>query len=199
MFYSLTGKIIYKDASCFAIECGGVGFRCAATLKTLQDLPQTGAECTVFTYLNVREDALELFGFSTVAELDCYKMITSVSGVGPKVGIGILSALSAEQLTAAISSADIKTITVAPGVGPKLAQRIVLELKDKVGVGTATPGVEVGGGVQISSTNINEALSALIALGYNQALATKALHGLAADLTVEDLIKTGLQNLAKGV
>lgn len=197
MYYSLTGKIVFKDVSFFAIECSGVGYKCAATLKTLQDLPSLGAEFTVFTHLNVREDALELFGFSTTSELECYKMITSVSGVGPKVGIAILSALSAEQLTAAISSADVKVITSAPGVGPKLAQRIILELKDKIGVGVVER-LEMGDGAQAYSTNTNEALSALVALGYNSSVANKALQGLDGGLAVEELIKIGLQNLAKG-
>ena len=133
MFYSLTGKLIFKDEQSIAISCGGVGFKCQTTRSTLSALAlKKDEEITVFTHLNVREDALDLFGFLTENELDAFKMLITVSGVGPKAALAILSELSSEQIAMCVSSSDYKTLTRASGVGPKLAQRIVLELKDKI-------------------------------------------------------------------
>ena len=132
MFYSITGEILYTDEKSVAVDCNGVGFLCSATFNTLRQLGPIGSRVTLFTYLNVRDDALTLFGFFDKEELNCYKLLTSVTGVGPKVGIAILSQLSPAKLALSIATGDIKTITGAPGVGPKIAQRLVLELKDKM-------------------------------------------------------------------
>ena len=132
MFYSLTGKIVYADASAVAIECGGVAFHVSTSLNTLQKIARLGDTATVYTYLSVREDAIELYGFSDQTELEYFKMLIGVSGVGPKAAIAILSTFTPEDVSFSIASGDAKRITSAPGVGPKLAQRIVLELKDKM-------------------------------------------------------------------
>ncbi|HIZ16222.1 MAG TPA: Holliday junction branch migration protein RuvA [Firmicutes bacterium] len=196
MFYSLTGTLILKDTSIAVIDCGGVAFRCYTTLNTIKELPQPGETVTLYTYLNVKEDALDLYGFYTSAELDIYKILIGVNGVGPKVGIAILSAFTPDRLSLIISSGDSKSLTQAGGVGPKLAQRIVLELKDKVSGSTAGEGLSdlavsaQGGGA------VSEAINALTSLGYTHNEATNALAGVNSDLSVEELIKTALKNLA---
>lgn len=118
MFYSVRGKLIHTTTSCAVVECGGVGFNCQTTMNTLKQI-KLGSEVTLFTYLNVREDALELFGFATKTELETFKTLISVSGVGPKAGLAVLSELSPEQVAMAIATDDIKTITRAQGIGKK--------------------------------------------------------------------------------
>ena len=132
MFYRLRGTLIHTEPGAAVIECGGVGFRCLTTMNTLRALPPLGEEVILYTHLNVREDALDLFGFATEAERACFRTLTAVSGVGTKVGLSILSSIAPEQLAVSIGCGDYRALTRAPGVGPKLAQRIVLELKDKV-------------------------------------------------------------------
>ena len=126
MFYSITGKVVYTDESSVALDCNGVAFRLYTTLNTLKKCAPLGQEQTLFTHLNVREDALDLFGFADKGELDCFKMLTGVSGVGPKAGLAILSQLTPDMLAVSVAGGDVKAITAAQGVGPKIAQRIVL-------------------------------------------------------------------------
>ena len=132
MFYSLTGKLVHMEPGVVAIECGGVAFKCFTSMNTQKNMPRIGETATVYTHLNVREDALDLYGFSTKSELNCYKMLTTISGVGPKAALSILSEMTPEGVAMAAASGDSKKFTKASGVGPKLAQRIVLELKDRV-------------------------------------------------------------------
>ena len=136
MYYSLRGTLIAADGRSAAVECGGVGYLCTVSAQTYSQLPEPGEEVLLYTHLSVREDAMELYGFSTQVERSCFRMLTQVSGVGAKVAIAILSSLTADQVAFAIMAGDSKALTAAPGVGPKLAQRIVLELKDKFGKGT---------------------------------------------------------------
>ena len=138
MFYSVRGKLIHTTTACAVVECCGVGYNCQTTMNTLKQI-KLGSEVMLYTYLNVREDAMDLFGFATKTELETFKTLISVSGVGPKAGLSILSELSPEQVAMAIATDDIKTITRAQGVGKKLAQRVILELKDKLAksLGTA--------------------------------------------------------------
>ena len=153
MLYSVRGKLIHTTASCAVVECGGVGFNCQTTLNTLRTL-KLGSEVTLFTYMNVREDAIELFGFATKTELDTFKTLISVSGVGPKAGLSVLSELSPEQVAMAIATDDVKTITRAQGIGKKIAQRIVLELKDKLSKAAKTDDgfANVGAGAASAAT-----------------------------------------------
>ena len=134
MIYSLDGTLTYFDQNFAVVSCGGVGFKCFTTLTTLQSLPGVGKPVQLYTYLSVREDALDLYGFATTAELDCFKLLISVNGVGPKAALAILSELSADRLAVCIAGGDAKSLTRAPGIGKKIAERIVLELKDKMGV-----------------------------------------------------------------
>ena len=197
MLYSLRGKLIHAEPRVAVIECGGVGFRCQITMTTARALPALGAEATLYTIMNVREDAIELFGFAEQAELECFKQLTSVTGVGPKAGLAILSELSPERVALAAASGDYKALTRAQGVGPKLAQRIVLELKDKVEqqdvsvpVGTGAPAAPVVGDAQ------REAQAALQALGYTSAEAARAIN-LVRDQadTVDALIMLALRQI----
>ena len=194
MFYSLRGKLIYKSENEIAIECAGVGYRCFVTMNTIANLPDEGNEVMVYTHLNVREDAMDLFGFSGKEELNCFKMLTSVSGVGAKMGIAILSSLSPNQIATAIASEDYKTLTVAPGVGNKLAQRIVLELRDKIGKVSESMVGSLGNiKIVAKSSNVQNAAEALSVLGYSQGEAMRILSTLDENLKVEELIKGALK------
>ena len=198
MIASLHGTLIYSDNASIIVECGGVGLKALATTSTLNRLPQKGEEVFVHTYMAVREDAIELFAFSDADELDTFKMLISVSGVGAKMGIALLSELSASQIVLAISSNDSKTLTRANGVGPKLAQRIVLELKDKVG---SLGGEELEPNTPVKNTKTltaaGEAVEALISLGYTKGEASLAVSRLDEGLSSEELIKQALKALAR--
>lgn len=199
MFYSLTGKIIYKDEQTVAISCGGVGFKCFTTRNSLAKLSLQSGEATVFTYLNVREDALDLFGFATNDELDAFKLLISVSGVGPKAALAILSELTPDAFAVAVASGDAKAITAANGVGPKLAQRVIMELKDKIAnvgfISEESSSVSSAVNTANSMSNTAEAIAALTALGYSQTEASVAVSKLSPSLSVEELIKGALKNM----
>lgn len=203
MFYSLHGKLIHAEPGFVAIECSGVGFKCLTTLNTQRTMPPVGEEVTLYTYLNVREDALDLFGFATLAEQSCFKMLTSVSGVGPKVGLAILSELAPEQVAVAVASGDIKTLTRASGVGKKLAQRISLELRDKV-KGIDFGNSEISGKVQVAGTvsassNASQAVNALAVLGYSPSDAAAVVGKFDSSLSVEELIRLSLKAMASNL
>jgi len=196
MFYSLTGTVVHIDESMLALDCNGVAFACAATANTLRDL-RTGMTTTLFTHMNVREDALELFGFGTKAELACFRQLIGVTGVGPKAALAVLSAFTPEQLGYFVAAGDVKSITRAQGVGKKLAERIALELKDKLQPYGGNAGAKLGGAAfDAIVLPDNEALAALLALGYQQAEAMLALKGLDEALSTQDKIRLALKNLA---
>lgn len=202
MFYSLTGKIVYSDQQCVAIECGGVAFKCTVSFNTLKQLDLKGGSAKLFTHLAVREDAMELFGFADEQELDFFKLLIGVSGVGPKVAIAVLSAFAPSSLALCIASGDVKSLSKAQGVGAKTAQRIVLELKDKVTkiAPSKITSSEFSSGVPSFGTgNISEAISALAALGFAQSEAARVLSGLDGTLSVEELVKQGLKLLSRGI
>lgn len=196
MISSLNGKLIYKDNSFAVVECGGVGFRCSITKNTLSKLPSNGSDVFLHTYLSVREDALDLYGFFGSDELNAFKLITSVNGVGAKIGIAILSEFTPENLSMYIAAGDAKMLTRASGVGIKLAQRIVLELRDKVAVGTVSANVTGVSGSAASVGNTGEAVAALVSLGYSQGEAASAVSRLDGSMGVEDMIKAALKTLA---
>lgn len=200
MFYSLTGNVVYKGLTEFAVECGGVAFRLQSSFATLSEVIP-GEKITVYTYLNVREDALDLFGFKSEYELDWFKMLITVNGVGPKAALAILSELSPDRLALCISASDAKAITKAQGVGPKLAQRIILDLKDKVkGIAAVSEGSADMGAVSAAGDmpNTSEAIAALTMLGYTQSDAAVAVSKLDSSLSTENLIKGALKLLSLG-
>ena len=200
MIASVRGKLIYTDTACAVVECGGVGYKCFVTKNTLYNLPQKGEEVFLHTFLVVREDAMDLYGFRDIEELDAFKLVTSVNGVGAKMGLALLSEFTASQLTLYVASGDYKALTAASGVGPKLAQRIVLELKDKVGSLQSgdTLVIKAVGNATVNS-NTKEAVSALVSLGYTQSEASLAVGKLDPALSTEDLIKQALKTLARGI
>ena len=199
MFYSVRGKLIHTTTTCAVVECGGVGYNCQTTMNTLKQI-KLGSEVMLFTFLNVREDAMELFGFATKTELETFKTLISVSGVGPKAGLSILSELSPEQVAMAIATDDIKTITRAQGVGKKLAQRVILELKDKLAksLGTAD-GIPVASAAAAAtvSGNVPKAIEALGVLGYTPADVSHVLATLDSSLPVEQLIAMTLRQMGR--
>ena len=199
MLYSVRGKLIQTTATCAVVECGGVGFLCQTTLNTLKTLKH-GSEVMLYTYLNVREDAMELFGFATKTELDTFKTLISVSGVGPKAGLALLSELSPEQVAMAIATDDVKTITRAQGIGKKIAQRIVLELKDKLAKAAATDsGVAAVSATAVSAAggNVSKAIEALGVLGYAPAEVSPVLAQFDGNLPVEQLIAMTLRQMGR--
>lgn len=181
------------------VECGGVGYNCQTTVNTLKKL-RLGDETALYTYLNVREDAMELFGFATKTELETFKTLIGVSGVGPKAGLAILSELNPEQVAMAIATDDIKTITRAQGIGKKIAQRIVLELKDKLSKSLSSDDSfqsVAGGAVNASTGNIPKAIEALSVFGYSPADVSPVLSKLDSSLPVEQLIAITLKEMGR--
>lgn len=196
MIYSVRGKLIHADPKLAVVECGGVGLACQITINTAKQLPSIGNEVMLYTMMNVREDAIELFGFAQQEELSSFKMLTTVSGVGPKVGIAILSELTPERVALAVSAGDHKALTKASGVGPKLAQRIVLELKDKFAL-PASGGVEMPqAGPASAAGNAAQAVSALTVLGFSAGEAAAAVGKLDSAQPVEALVRGALRLLA---
>ena len=201
MLYSVRGTLIHREMNLAVVECGGVGYQCFITLNTARQLPQIGQEVMLYTILNVREDAVELFGFADNNELVCFKMLTGVNGVGPKAGLSILSELSPDRVVLAVASGDFKALTRAQGVGPKLAQRIVLELKDKVGLPTTDAGMMTAGGTPVggvnASGNAEQAVGALTMLGFNASEASAVVAKLDGDLPVEEMVRQALRALGR--
>ncbi|MBQ3602773.1 MAG: Holliday junction branch migration protein RuvA [Clostridia bacterium] len=197
MFYSLTGTVVHTDETSVAVSCGGVAFRCYASFNTLRKIGSTGETVTIYTYLSVREDALDLFGFADTAELDCFKILISVSGVGPKAALAILSQLTSDKLALAVASGDVKAITAAQGVGPKIAQRIIAELKEKLApFATGAAAVEIAEvSAAVSTGSGNDAIEALMSWGYSRTQASVAVGKLNPGLSTEELIVQALQIL----
>lgn len=195
MIYSVRGKLIHTENSAAVVECGGVGYLCQTTYNTLRTL-KLNTEVTLYTYLNVREDAVDLFGFATQSELATFKTLISVSGVGPKAGLSVLSELTAEQVAMAIATDDIKTITRAQGIGKKIAQRIILELKDKLAKSeqARTGSAQVP---QVAGGNVPKAIEALGVLGYTPADVSPVLAQFDASLPVEQLIAMTLKQMGR--
>lgn len=197
MFYSLTGKVTVIEESFVALECSGVAFQCMTTLNTISKIGRAGETVTLYTHLNVREDALDLFGFYTREELACFRELISVSGVGPKAALSILSLLSPDKLALCISSGDVKTITKAQGVGPKLAQRVVLELKGRLSSQLSPTSAAAAEGIAAaaSSGSAAEAIEALVMLGYSRSEAAAGISKLDSSLPVEELVRLALKSL----
>lgn len=199
MIYSLRGTITVKEPGFAVIECGGVGYGCKTSFNTLSALGSIGSDAMLYTYLYVREDVVELFGFATLQELNCFKLLISVSGVGPKAASTILSDVSPEQFAFIIASGDSKAFTKIKGIGAKTAQRIVLELKDKISSDNAA-GTISGSSYEFTSlsssaisTSVSEALEALMVLGYSQSEIAPIVGKLDPQLGTQELIKETLR------
>ena len=201
MLYSLTGKFVAAESNFVVIDCGGVGFRCFTSLSTMSRLPRQGSTVTLYTYMSVTENAITLFGFSQKTELNCFRMLISVSGIGPKAAISILSTLTPEDVAIAVGSGDYKAITRANGIGPKIAQRVVLELKDKFkSMGApADPPAGAKGGVSSPAGHSAAAINALMVLGCQSSEAAKLVAGIDQSLPTEEIIRLALVEMAKGM
>ena len=175
MIYSLNGKLIHNDAQSAVIECGGVGYKCTVTSQTLGALPPLGDNARLFTYMSIREDAVDLFGFASEDELSAFKLLITVNGVGPKAAIAILSELSPSKLALAITTSDSKALTRAQGVGNKIAQRIVLELKDKFSAPASVDNDTATDIAEYNADNGSQAVGVLVNLGYSQSEAQSAV------------------------
>lgn len=202
MFYYVNGTVAHLGPYLAVIDCGGVGYACRTTNTTLSRLKK-GESARLYTYLNVREDAMELYGFATQEELNLFEQLISVSGVGPKAALSILSASTPANLALSIITGDEKALTCAPGIGKKIAQRVILELKDKLAKGQtlAMDGESYGGtGVTVIPENkASEAAAALAVLGYSQGEISLALKGIDVEaLTLEEIIKQALKKMVKG-
>jgi Holliday junction DNA helicase RuvA len=185
----LTGRVAGKTATAALIDVGGVGFRLSMSTRSLSSLPAVGDGVTVHTYLNVREDELTLFGFENEDERSLFETLIGVTGVGPKVALAVLSALSPDSLRSAVASDDIAVLSSVPGVGKKLAQRLALELKDKLDL----PDLAVGRADR--SAAAGEARDALVSMGFTTLEAAAALRGLEDGATAEQMLKAALKAL----
>lgn len=198
MIYNVKGTVTYTDTSFVVVEVGGVGFKCFTSTNTLKSLPTDKKEVNLYTYLSVREDAMDLFGFLTMEELDAFKLLITVSGIGPKAAVAILSVLSPDRLAIAISSGDVKSIQMAQGVGKKTAERVVLELKDKmVGIGSPqTSQISQNIISAASSSNAQEAVEVLVSLGFSQSDVAMVVGAMDKSLSVDDMVRLGLKQLS---
>lgn len=200
MFYYLDGTVAEILPYLAVIDCGGVGYACKTTNNTLSSLKK-GQRKKLYTYLNVAESVFELYGFATQSELNSFKLLIGVSGVGPKAALAILSSGTPETLAMAIVTGDEKALTAAPGVGKKIAQRIILELKDKMAKETARE-LDFSGGKgapapAVFGNKAAEAAQALAVLGYSSQEVSVALRGLDMNQPLEEIVRQGLKRMAK--
>ena len=202
MIYCLTGKIVKKSMNAVVLSCGGIGYYAQCPASVAGALPGVGKEATIYTVMSITENDVSLYGFATEQQQACFEMLTAVSGVGPKVGLAILSVMEPDRVALAISAGDHKAFKAASGVGPKLAQRIVLELKDKVAKGFVD-GISLedvaGASAQTpAAQSSSQAIAALVSLGYSQSEAALAVSKIDATLPVEEIIKLALRGMAAG-
>ena len=199
MFYYLNGTVAEITAGLAVIDCGGVGYACATTNYTLSQLKK-GERARLYTYLHVREDIFELYGFASQQELNSFKMLIGVSGVGPKAALAILSATTPQNLALSIVTEDEKALTAAQGIGKKIAQRIILELKDKLAKEQSSFTVQGGGAAPkpLGGSKSGEAAAALAVLGYGSQEISTALKGIDMDaLPLEEIIRQALKKMVK--
>ena len=202
MYAYIKGELAEKNIDHIVVEAGGIGYLIYVPSQSIDYLPDEGDQIKVYTYLYIREDAMVLYGFLTKDDLEIFKMLITVSGIGPKGGLGILSTLSADDLRFAILSGDSKTISKAPGIGAKTAQRVIIDLKDKMSLEEAFEKKldNNADGVQktLNSSIKNDAVLALSALGYSSAESLKAVSkvDITDDMDVEDVLKLALKNMS---
>ena len=202
LFYYLNGTIAAMEGNLAVVDCGGVGYACYTTSYTQSQL-RVGQPQKLYTYCSIREDAFDIFGFATKEERSCFERLLSVSGVGPKAALAILSSTTPDRFTLAVVTGDEKALTAAPGIGKKLAQRIILELKDKLAKESAATGLDFSGSSGAVSTaaftnKATEAAQALAVLGYTSAEVAQALKGVDVEnLPLEEIIRQSLKKMVK--
>ena len=205
MFYYIAGKLAHLTPTTAVVDAGGVGYKMTISQNTFETLPHTGdtPSAKLYTYMSVREDGVELYGFASEAELSSFKMLLGVSGVGPKAAISILSLLTPEKFALAVCTDDKKTIAKANGIGPKTAARIILELQDKLLKQTPPEQAQAAISTAMTSSGtskgkLSEAQDALSVLGYSRSEALSALQGLdVSAMEIEDIIRAALKKLMK--
>jgi holliday junction DNA helicase RuvA len=200
MYSYLQGKLVTKSPTEIVIDVNGVGYLLNISLSTYEKIDSTSPQVKIFTYLHVREDALQLFGFATESEREMFKLLISVSGIGPKIAQGVLSGMNTDELKTSIQTSNINALTSVQGIGRKTAERLVVELRDKIGKGE----IEIIDRTFTSSQlkQRDDALNALLSLGYHRSIAEQALRQVlkdsqGKDLPVEELIKQALRHTAK--
>ncbi len=201
MFYYIKGELVMTDPQTAVIDCGGVGYKLTVSANTLSHLTRIGEKVCLYTHFYVREEIVELLGFYSEAELAAFKLLISVSGIGPKAAMAVLSVMTPEKFALAVSTGDAKAIAKAQGVGSKTAARVVLELKDKIAktFGTASMDGDDEGGFQIETAptgTAEEAISALMVLGYTRQEAKSALAGIDPAMSLEDMITAALRKMS---
>ena len=201
MYYYVSGTVAHIEPYLAVVDCGGVGYACRTTAYTLSQIKK-GDRAKLFTFLSVREDAMDLYGFASQEELKLFQQLISVSGVGPKAALGILSSSTPANLAMSIITGDEKTLTRAPGVGKRIAQRVILELKDKLAKGQTVSGsgesVAMDAVTIIPQNKLSEASAALAVLGYSQGEINTALKGIDIDAQpLEQIIRLALKNMVK--
>jgi len=193
----LSGKLAHKHPPFLLLDVGGVGYELEAPMTTFYALPDAGQPAALFVHLLVRDDAHLLFGFSDLAQRELFRSLLKVTGVGPRVALAILSTLSAEQLVACIQQADVKTLTRVPGIGAKTAERMILDMRDRIASATSTVD-DATDATADAHDPVQDAVSALIALGYKAAEATKAVRAVEGiSAARDDLIRNALQQLSR--
>lgn len=196
MFYYIKGEAAHIEPHLIVVDCGGVGYCCHTSSSSLSKV-SVGDKVKLFTYPYIREDTFDIYGFVTLQELNCFKLLIGVSGVGPKAAISIMSSGTPDQLAMAVLSGDEKFLTASPGIGKKIAQRIILELKDKMKGSFPENQIDLASGF-VPGGKTAEASAALSVLGYNQKDIIEALTGVDTEaLTLEEIIKTALKKMVR--
>ncbi|MCR5040458.1 MAG: Holliday junction branch migration protein RuvA [Clostridia bacterium] len=200
MFYSVSGVVEHIDADSVAVDCSGVSFLCHASANTLAACGGEGSRVKLYTFLSVKEDALDLYGFISKKELELFKLLIGVSGIGSKTALAVLSALTTDSLARAIVSGDAASIAQAQGVGKKSAERVIMELKDKISKNAGLYTDDISSVRTVSKVfageNCGAAVGALVSLGYSQSEAAAAIGSLDQTMSVEQMIKAGLRLLS---
>ena len=201
MFAYIKGKLDYKHNEYIVVEANGVGYKINTALSTLEKVGSLGDEVKIFTHLYVREDIMCLYGFASQEELGMFELLISVSGVGPKVAVSVISSIPSSKFGLAVITDDVKTLTKAQGVGNKMAQRIILELKDKIKKEQLMPPVgdrDINKETSDEASRVSEAVSALMVLGYTPLEASKAVNAVySEDMDLESIIKSALKGLVR--
>ena len=202
MFYYLSGELAYREGNICVIDCGGVGYKLTVSMITADSLlTKLGKQVKLYTHLAVREDGIEMFGFGSNEEKECFNKLISVSGIGPKVALSILSTHTPEKLAFAIATDDVALIAKTPGIGKKTAQRIILELKDKLSIEMSADYESTktisASNFSSKNPNLSEATEALMVLGYDKSTRLAALRGVDPTMDAADIIKAVLKKLAR--
>ncbi len=192
----LEGVLLEKQAPTIVLNVNGVGYELEAPMSTFYDLPEQGAPATLFVHMVVREDAQLLYGFSSKQQRDLFRSLIKVSGVGPKVGLAVLSTLSPQELLQCMANEDVAQLCKVPGIGKKTAQLLVLAMKDRLEKEFGDIALEVGAGNSAAPNDKQDAIAALVSLGYKSADASRVIKSLPSDLSSEEMIRQSLRALS---